>query len=199
MAAAGDPERPEFSAAELLRWQEAGCLLASSPSPFYAELFGRFAQDCELGDPPVARLLALAPMTLNAASPLRLFGGVQRGLLAGELPQLATTWPTPERASGDVDGAYELLQELFASPSASVLDALTRDPQTNEVGRSAALALGLARVGRVTAKPIRLFEIGSSAGLNLRIDSYFYDGGGGDMGNAGRVSAVRPRLLRPAH
>jgi hypothetical protein len=177
MTTAEASDRPEFSAAELLRWQEAGCLLASSPSPFYAELFGRFAHDCEEGDPPVAGLLARAPMTLNAASPLRLFGGVQRGLLAGDLPQLAPTWPTPERASGDVDGAYELLRELFASPSASVLDALSRDPQTNEVGRSAALALGLARIGRVTAKPIRLFEIGSSAGLNLRIDSYFYDGG----------------------
>jgi hypothetical protein len=185
MTTAGDSDRPEFSAAELLRWQEAGCLLSSSPSPFYAELFGRFARDCEQGDPPVAGLLARAPMTLNSASPLRLFGGVQRGLLADDLPQLAATWPTPERASGDVDGAYELIRELFASPSAAVLDALSRDPQTNEVGRSAALALGLARVGRVTGKPVRLFEIGSSAGLNLRIDSYFYDGGATTWGTPG--------------
>jgi hypothetical protein len=69
------------------------------------------------------------------------------------------------------------MRALFASPPACVLDALTRDPQTNEVGRSAALARALAKVGRVTTKPIRLFEIGSSAGLNLRLDSYFCDGG----------------------
>ena len=166
-----EAERPEFSAAELLRWHEAGCMLGSSPSPFYAELFGRFATDCEEGSPAIADVLARAPMTLNAASPLRLMGGVHRGVLAGEAPALAAVWPTAERPMGDVDAAYALLRELFAAPPASLLDALTRDPQTNEVGRSAALAVGLARIGRVTEKPIRLFEIGSSAGLNLRIDA----------------------------
>jgi hypothetical protein len=172
-----DAQRPEFSAAELLRWQEAGCLLGSSPSPFYAELFSRFAADCEQGSTGVAALLARAPMTINAASPLRLMGGVHRGVLVGELAALAPMWPTPEAPLGDIDGAYEYLRELFDAPPPSLLDALTRDPQTNEVGRSAALAIGLARIGRITRKPIRLFEIGSSAGLNLRIDSYFCDGG----------------------
>ena len=170
-------ERPEFSAAELLRWQEAGCHLGSSPSPFYAELFSRFAADCEQGNPGIARLLARAPMTINAASPLRLMGGVQRGVLVGEFAPLVAMWPTPGKPRGDVDGAYEYLRDLFDAPPPSLLDALTRDPQTNEVGRSAALAIGLARVGRITRKPIRLFEIGSSAGLNLRIDEYFCDGG----------------------
>jgi hypothetical protein len=174
---AADAERPEFSAAELLRWQEAGCLLGSSPSPFYAEVFARFAADCEDGHPAIAELLARAPMTINAAAPLRLMGGVHRGVLIGELADLAAVWPTPERPLGDIDDAYDLLRELFNSPPSFVLDALERDPQTNEVGRSAALAVGLAEIGRVTRKPIRLFEIGSSAGLNLRIDSYFCDGG----------------------
>ncbi|MDQ1385431.1 MAG: hypothetical protein QOG65_2810 [Actinomycetota bacterium] len=183
MSTTADAARPEFSAAELLRWQEAGCLLGSSPSPFYAALFGRFAADCEQGSAPVADLLARAPMTINAAAPLRLFGGVHRGVLVAEFPELAATWPTTEHPAGDVDGAYDLLRTLFASPPASVLDALSRDPQTNEVGRSAALALGLAQIGRLTRKPIRLFEIGSSAGLNLRIDSYFCDGGATTWGS----------------
>ncbi len=180
-----DAERPEFSAAELLRWQEAGCKLGSSPSPFYAALFGRFAHDCEQGSPPIAALLARAPMTINAASPLRLMGGVQRSVWAGDLPGLDAAWPAPERPRGDVDTAYSLLRVLFESPSPAVLDALSHDPQTNEVGRSAALALGLAAVGRRTGLPIRLFEIGSSAGLNLRIDSYFCDGGASAWGPPG--------------
>jgi hypothetical protein len=187
-----DSERPEFSAAELFRWQEAGCRLGSSPSPFYAELFGRFAHDCEQGDAPVADLLAQAPMTINAASPLRLFGGVHRGVLAGDLPELSAAWPTAARPAGDVDAAYELLRTLFRAPEPYLLDALSRDPQTNEVGRSAALALGLARVGRVTGRPIRLFEIGSSAGLNLRIDSYFYDGGTTTWGTPGAALHFGP-------
>jgi hypothetical protein len=170
-------ERPEFSAADLLRWQEAGAKLGSSPSPFYAALFGMFAGDCERGDPPVAALLARAPMTINAASPLRLMGGVQRAVRAGLLPALSAAWPTPDQPLGDVDEAYARLRELFENPPEMVLDALTRDPQTNEVGRSASLAIGLAAIGRATGYPIRLFEIGSSAGLNLRVDSYFCDGG----------------------
>ena len=184
-SAHADPARPDFAAAELLRWQEAGCRLGSSPSPFYAELFARFASDCEQGHPAVADVLAHAPMTINAASPLRLMGGVHRGVLVGEFPSLAAVWPTPERALGNVDVAYDLMCELFEAPPPSVLEALTRDPQTNEVGRSAALALGLARIGRETGKPVRLFEIGSSAGLNLRIDEYFCDGGSSTWGRPG--------------
>jgi hypothetical protein len=172
-----DAARPEFSPGELLRWQEAGCLLGSSPSPFYAGLFARFAHDCEHGRTAVGDLLERAPMTINAASPLRLMGGVHRGVLVGEFPALAAVWPAREQPRGDIDGAYELLRELFDAPPPSLLSALTRDPQTNEVGRSAGLAVGLAEIGRITRKPIRLFEIGSSAGLNRRIDSYCCDGG----------------------
>ncbi len=52
--------------------------------------------------------------------------------------------------------------------------ALDQPPQTNEVGRSAALIGGLLRINREFDLPVRLFEIGSSAGLNLRADHYRY-------------------------
>jgi hypothetical protein len=188
-ATPAESERPEFGAGELLRWQEAGAKLGSSPSPFYAALFGRFAADCERGACAVADLLARAPMTINAASPLRLMGGVHRGVRAGAFPALAEAWPTEANPTGNVDDAYVLLQAMFEDPPAVVLEALTRDPQTNEVGRSAALALGLAAIGRRTGLPLRLFEIGSSAGLNLRVDSYFCDGGASTWGPAS--SALR--------
>ncbi len=179
------PEQtPEFSASELLRWQEAGCRLGESPSEFYAALFGRFAQDCDRGDTAIARLLAHAPMTLNAAPPLRLMGGVHRGVLTGEFPTLAAAWPSPDGTHmGDVELAYEEIQRLAADPPASVLDAMTRDPQTNEVGRSACLAAGLAQIVAETSLPVRLFEIGASAGLNLRLDHYFYSAGSSSWGD----------------
>ena len=59
--------------------------------------------------------------------------------------------------------------------------ALDQPPQTNEVGRAAALIGGLLILTHRFALPIRLFEIGCSAGLNLRAD-YFrfrYPGGNG--------------------
>lgn len=49
--------------------------------------------------------------------------------------------------------------------------------QTNEVGRSAVLVGGYAEVVRRTGLPLRVLELGSSAGLNLRWDHFSYDTG----------------------
>lgn len=174
-----------LGAADLLRWQEAGCQLASSPSAFYAALLGRSADDTERGDAAVASLLERAPMTIGAAPPLRMMGGLHRGVLTGEFAALAAAWPAPDGTGGDPDRAYEEMRRLVADPPASLLDAMTRDPQTNEVGRSAALAAGLATIGAETGLPIRLFEIGASAGLNLRLDHYAYSVGGHTWGDRG--------------
>ena len=64
-----------------------------------------------------------------------------------------------------------------------MLDALTRPPQTNEVGRSASLVPGFGEVARHTGLPLRLLELGSSAGLNLRADRYWYEQGGSSWGD----------------
>ncbi|HEX8756899.1 MAG TPA: DUF2332 domain-containing protein, partial [Steroidobacteraceae bacterium] len=55
-----------------------------------------------------------------------------------------------------------------------VLQFLSSPPQTNEVGRSAVLIGGLLTIARRTELPLDLYEIGSSAGLNLRADCYGY-------------------------
>jgi hypothetical protein len=47
--------------------------------------------------------------------------------------------------------------------------------QTNEVGRCAVLVGGFATVARRSGLPLRLLEMGASAGLNLRWDQYDYD------------------------
>ena len=70
-----------------------------------------------------------------------------------------------------------------------IRDALTRPPQTNEVGRSAALVGGFLVVARDTGLPLRVLEVGSSAGLNLRFDRYWYESDGTGYGDA--ASPVR--------
>ena len=49
---------------------------------------------------------------------------------------------------------------------------LDQPPQTNEVGRAAGLIGGLLHVVDRWPGPLRLFEIGASAGLNLRADHF---------------------------
>jgi hypothetical protein len=164
-------------AAELLRWNEAGCRLAASPSPFYAELLRLLAADADAGG-AVVDLLARTPLTLDSAPPLRLLGGVHRGVLEGAMPALRPYWPGPA-TEGDPAATHAALQAVFADPPEVLLDALVRDPQTNEVGRSAALATGLGAIAAATGHPIRLREIGSSGGLNLRMDRYSFRAAGG--------------------
>ena len=167
-----------LTAAELFRWQEAGCRLSASPSPFYAELFRRFALDADADDhATITGILARAPLTLEAAAPLRLMAGVHRGVLEGKLATVAAAWPSDGKL-GDAAAAHRALNDVFVDPPDVLNDALSRDPQTNEVGRSAALAAGLNEIAARTALPLRLFEIGSSAGLNLRCDRYTFRAAG---------------------
>ena len=77
-------------------------------------------------------------------------------------------------------------------------------PQTNEVGRSAALLAGLFDVVAATGQSrIRLLEIGASAGLNLLVDRFRFEGAGWHFGPgrlaagaAGRRSKVRSSRSR---
>ena len=51
----------------------------------------------------------------------------------------------------------------------------TRSVQTNEVGRSAAIAAAVAAATSDDSRPVALVEIGPSAGLNLYFDRYLID------------------------
>ena len=63
--------------------------------------------------------------------------------------------------------------------------ALAIPPQTNEVGRSAALLAGLFDlVAASGVRRIRLLEVGASAGLNLLLDRYAYRGDSWQFGSA---------------
>ena len=68
-------------------------------------------------------------------------------------------------------------------PSPATTTALTAfldsAPQTNEVARSGLILGGALHVAQHTKLPLEVFEIGSSAGLNLAFDEYRYDLGNG--------------------
>jgi hypothetical protein len=84
-------------------------------------------------------------------------------------PVLPDCWPAFRATVGH---HHELLREWIRYPV-----------QTNEVGRCAALIGGFLLVARESNLPLRLFEIGSSAGLNLRWDHYYYEAGSAKWGD----------------
>jgi hypothetical protein len=63
---------------------------------------------------------------------------------------------------------------MIAAHADFIRTYLARPPQTNEVGRAAALLGGFLTIAETTRRPMRLLEIGSSAGLNLFWDRFSY-------------------------
>jgi len=143
-------------------------------SPLYAELLSRAADDIEQGG-PVARVLdGWEGKPVPDALALRLMGGVHRLVLDGAAPELAPFYPsvggTPRWPH-----TWAAFLRVVERYGATLRASLDRQVQTNEVRRSAALAAGFLTVARDSGLPLRLLEIGSSAGLNLCWDRYAYE------------------------
>lgn len=160
------------SLAETIELQRAGCELAGSA--LYAELLRAVAADVAGGGACRELLLPFAAAPMGDAVLLRLLAGVHGLVLEGRAPGLAAHYPsvggTPH------EGAADRFLAAVEEHRAPLGAAMERGVQTNEVGRSAALLCGFLRVA-APGLPLRVLEVGSSAGLNLRFDRYHYRSG----------------------
>jgi hypothetical protein len=165
---------------EHLRWQADAC--ARLGSALYAELFSRAAADVETGG-VIARVIGDRPASNASALGLRLMGSVHRLVLEGDAPALARAYPS---AGGDADpdAAWPAFLALVEERFDAVDAGLDRPVQTNEVGRAGALVGGFLQVAKETGLPLRIFEVGASAGLNLRWDRFRYEARGATWGPA---------------
>jgi len=192
--------------ARRFRGQARSC--AELGSPLYAELLERAATDLERGGPVWQAVEPVAGLPGGALVALRYLGATHRLALSGAAPELAARYPSCG-GDGDPVGAWSALAELSErAAAAGTLEPLLRTGvQTNEVGRSAALLGGFLEVSRRWDLPLRVLEVGSSGGLNLRWDRFRYSPAGGpawgpvdspvDQGDPW-VGPRRPRLHPPA-
>ena len=127
--------------------------------------------------------------------PARLCGGLQYVARRGEAPDLARLYPPA--AMPDADALWAALRPVFEQQAAAISLWLDNPPQTNEVARSAPLMCGLLSIAARFGKKLRLFELGSSAGLNLLLDHYGYRLGGIRAGTAASPLQLAPQWRGP--
>ncbi|MBI2207479.1 MAG: DUF2332 domain-containing protein [Candidatus Rokubacteria bacterium] len=145
-------------------------------STLYADLLARAAGDLQSGGPCWA---TLAGYQLDRDSPvdlpaLRFMAAVHRLALEGRAPALAAEFAAPETSLG-TDRAWRALLDAVTSERDAVRARLHDPVQTNEVGRCRTLLGGFLQIAHATGRPLRLLELGASAGLNLRWDHYRYE------------------------
>jgi hypothetical protein len=158
-------------------------------SSMYGDLLTRVADDVEASGVFATILAGHENSSGRMALALRLLGGLHRLALDGRAVALRQWYPSTGGRWNVEAGWPDIV--LAATEHADYLrDALDQPPQTNEVGRSAALIGGLLLLGQRFGAPIRLYEIGCSAGLNLRADQYRYRHPRGDWGPAGSPVTV---------
>jgi hypothetical protein len=178
-------------------------------SPLYAELLARSADDVERGGPVAQVLDGWAGNPIPDALVLRLMGGVHFLVLGGTAPELARFYPSVGGAPA-FPAAWDAFRRTIDTQTETLRAALDRHVQTNEVRRSAALLGGFLTVAAAHRLPLRVLEIGSSAGLNLYWDRYRYEmvaapGAGGDSaarpawGEADSPVTVRTEWTGPLH
>jgi hypothetical protein len=161
----------------LFRTQAEACQQLGSP--MYAELLHALADDLEDGGPTARVLRGHEDDPGPSGLALRLAGSLHRLVLAGDADELAEHYPTVGGVWTSA-GVVAVL-DLLARRGDDVRPLLDQAPQTNEVGRASALMGALLHQAESWGRQVRLFEIGSSGGLNLQADRFRYvdDAGGG--------------------
>jgi hypothetical protein len=164
-------------------------------SPLYAVLLERSAADVTEGGPVWGVLADHVLPGRGDAVALRFMAAVHRLVLSGRAPGLAVHYPSAGGAP-DPDGLWPAFLEAVEAHRPQLAELTARRCQTNEVGRCAALVGGFLRVAQ-GGRPLRLLEIGASAGLNLRWDHYRYGGGGREWGPPDSPVDMRGHWVNP--
>ena len=173
--------------------QSAAC--ASLGSDFMASLM-QILPEVWPKDTRLAALCAGWPGDLGPRAdslPLRIAGGLHALVLRGTDPALTALYPP---AACDTKALRQALPQILRVHDGFLCDWITSPPQTNETGRSAVLiaaASALASLGL----PLKLSELGASAGLNLMFDRYHLQVAGQSFGPTTSPLQLAPNWSGP--
>lgn len=161
-------------------WRDFGEKECGAYSPLYAAICRSVADD-----PDLLALAAAAPP--GGQQPNVLLAAVHYLVLSGLADPLAEIYA----GRADPEHAPALFRDVCLAHRSAVSRILaTRHTQTNEPGRGALLAVGLAAAADRMGEPVGLLDAGCSAGLNLLIDRYQFD-----YGPAGRLGPTGSPVL----
>ena len=168
-----DPATELDRVAEVVAFQAAAC--TESASPLYGRVLEAVVDDLRAGGVSARLLAGRGEDPFGSALALRFLGAVHRIVLDGRAPALAAHYPSAGGREGpDLAATFLAMLEEHEEELAERIDD---GVQTNEVGRSAVLVGGYASITQRTSLPLRVLEVGASAGLNLRWDHFAYDTG----------------------
>lgn len=161
------------------RGQAASCRAIGSP--LTASVLEALADSLDESTATGRAILEWPGEPLKDALPLRLAGGLHALARSGGDPPLTQLYA---HGQGDPAG---IVPDVVRRHDVELAGWLASPPQTNEVGRSAALIAGLAVAAERLAMPFQLFELGASAGLNLYLDRFALTLGTTRLGEESRV------------
>ena len=165
--------------------QQARTIRASG-SPFVAALLEAGHRQLAAA-PQTAALVAEWPGDRASAALAMRFNGALHALSrGGRSPELRGLY---DHEHQDFDGA---IGAILAAEDDFIAAWMRDPPQTNEVGRAAAIMAALLVARDAIDASFAMLELGSSAGLNLNLAHYDYDIGGQAAGVAGSPVMIRP-------
>jgi len=128
--------------------------------------------------------------------PTRFLSAVHWLVLAGEMPELRKWFPSVGGGEAP-ESVWPAARRVLERTAERVREMLPATVQTNEIGRSRALLPGFLYLAEAVGMPLRLLEIGASAGLNLAWDQYRYQIGEAGWGDPASPVQLADEYVRP--
>jgi hypothetical protein len=188
-------DRDQRRAAALAAFAKQVGWCESLGSPFTAQVLAALAADISAGGPAAELVNDWPGDPVADALALRMAASLHALALTEAAPDLAACYPP--RAAASAEHLRTLLPAVISQHRTFIEGFIASPPQTNEVGRSGVLLGGFLEIADRSGLPLRLLEIGASAGLNTVWDCYHYQLADAEWGDAASAVRIAPAWRGP--